>query len=171
MRRSKSFGLLLRDLPGVGIKEVAGFDAWLHLLASSPQMTGAFFDLMMPGMAGRTARGYLVLHFRRCDPGSTRLALQVMMCVPNGYILKSSPEDEILRAVNRVMAGETYLPSVLPQDPGCQVQRTYPPEVSLTARGLADLPLTHRQRDVISQLATASPTRRSRASSASRKAR
>jgi hypothetical protein len=28
--------------PGVGIKEVAGFDAALDLLASSPQMTGAF---------------------------------------------------------------------------------------------------------------------------------
>jgi hypothetical protein len=26
--------------------------AALDLLASSPQMTGAFFDLMMPGMAG-----------------------------------------------------------------------------------------------------------------------
>ena len=38
----KGFGLLLRDaLPGVGIKEVAGFDAALDLLASSPQMTGA----------------------------------------------------------------------------------------------------------------------------------
>src|SRR4029450_6490544 len=65
----KGFGLLLRDaLPGVSIKEVAGFDAALDLLASSPQMTGAFFDLMMPGMAGpdsiRAVReAYPALHF------------------------------------------------------------------------------------------------------------
>ena len=49
----KGFGLLLRDLyPGVAIREVAGFDAALDLLAGSPQVTGAFFDLLMPGMAG-----------------------------------------------------------------------------------------------------------------------
>jgi DNA-binding NarL/FixJ family response regulator len=35
----------------------------------------------------------------------------------NGYILKSSPEDEILRAVNRVMAGETILSQRPAADP------------------------------------------------------
>ena len=155
----KGFGLLLRDaLPGVGIKEVAGFDAALDLLASSPQMTGAFFDLMMPGMAGpdsiRAVReAYPALHFAAVTGLEDRaLALQVIDAGANGYILKSSPEDEILRAVNRVMAGETYLPSVLPQTPDAKSTWT-PPEVSLKAEKVADLPLTHRQRDVISQLA------------------
>ena len=155
----KGFGLLLRDaLPGVGIKEVAGFDAALDLLASSPQMTGAFLDLMMPGMAGpdsiRAVReAYPALHFAAVTGLEDRaLALQVIDAGANGYILKSSPEDEILRAVNRVMAGETYLPSVLPQTPDAKSNWT-PPEVSLKAEKVADLPLTHRQRDVISQLA------------------
>ena len=154
----KGFGLLLRDaLPGVGIKEVAGFDAALDLLASSPQMTGAFFDLMMPGMAGpdsiRAVReAYPALYFAAVTGLEDRaLALQVIDAGANGYILKSSPEEEILRAVNRVMAGETYLPSVLPHTPDKPAWT--PPEVSLKAEKVADLPLTHRQRDVISQLA------------------
>ena len=153
----KGFGLLLRDaLPGVAIKEVADFDAALDLLAGSQQVTGAFFDLMMPGMAGpdsiRAVReAYPGMHFAAITGLEDRaLALQVIDAGANGYILKSSPEDEILRAVHRVMAGETYLPSVLPQTPDAKSVWA-PPEVSLKA--VADLPLTHRQRDVISQLA------------------
>src|SRR5262245_19856041 len=150
----KGFGLLLRDaLPGVEIKEVSGFDAALDLLAGSPQMSVAFFDLMMPGMAGpdsiRAVReAYPALHFAAVTGLEDRaLALQVIDSGANGYILKSSPEDEILRAVNRVMAGETYLPSVLPQTADAKSNWT-PPEVSLKAEKVADLP-----RDVISQLA------------------
>lgn len=155
----KGFGLLLRDaMPGVTIREVAGFDAALDLLAGSAQMTGAFFDLMMPGMAGpdsiRAVReAYPSLHFAAVTGLEDRaLALQVIDSGANGYILKSSAEDEILRAVTRVMAGETYLPSVLPQ--GSEAKPAWsPPEVSLKAERVGDLPLTHRQRDVISQLA------------------
>jgi DNA-binding NarL/FixJ family response regulator len=155
----KGFGLLLHDLlPGVAIKEVAGFDAALDLLAGRPQVTGAFLDLLMPGMAGpdsiRAVReAYPALHFAAVTGLEDRaLALQVIDAGANGYILKSSPEEEILRAVNRVMAGETYLPSVLPQTTEIKAAWT-PPDVSLKAEKVADLPLTHRQRDVISQLA------------------
>lgn len=155
----KGFGLLLRDaLPGVAIREVAGFDAALDLLAGSPQVTGAFFDLLMPGMAGpdsiRAVReAYPNLHFAAITGLEDRaLALQVIDAGANGYILKSSPEDEIVRAVNRVMAGETYLPSVLPHSSDAKSAWT-PPDISLKAEKIADLPLTHRQRDVISQLA------------------
>jgi DNA-binding NarL/FixJ family response regulator len=154
----KGFGLLLRDvLPGVEIREVAGFDAALDLLAGSPQVTGAFFDLLMPGMAGpdsiRAVReAYPNLHFAAITGLEDRgLALQVIDAGANGYILKSSPEEEIVRAVNRVMAGETYLPSVLPHTPDKAAWT--PPDISLKAEKVADLPLTHRQRDVISQLA------------------
>lgn len=155
----KGFGLLLRDaLPGVAIREVAGFDAALDLLAGSPQVTGAFFDLLMPGMAGPDSihavrEAYPKLHFAAITGLEDRaLALQVIDAGANGYILKSSPEDEILRAVNRVMAGETYLPSVLPHNHEAKPAWT-PPDISLKAEKIADLPLTHRQRDVISQLA------------------
>ena len=155
----KGFGLLLRDtLPGISIKEVAGFDAALDLLAGSPQVTGAFFDLMMPGMAGpdsiRAVReAYPGLHFAAVTGLEDRaLALQVIAAGANGYILKSSAEDEIVRAVKRVMAGETYLPSVLP--PVADSKSAWaPPEIALKSEKIADLPLTHRQRDVISQLA------------------
>jgi DNA-binding NarL/FixJ family response regulator len=155
----KGFGLLLRDaLPGCEIREVAGFDAALDLLASSPRFTGAFFDLLMPGMAGpdsiRAVREtYPNLHFAAVTGLEDRsVALQIIDAGANGYILKSAPEDEILRAVQRVMAGETYLPSVLPNAPDAKGGWT-PPELSLKAEKVADLPLTHRQRDVISQLA------------------
>lgn len=155
----KGFGLLLQDtLPGVTIKEVAGFDAALDLLASAPQIAGAFLDLMMPGMAGpdsiRAVReAYPALHFAAVTGLEDRaLALQVIDAGANGYILKSSAEEEIVRAVKRIMAGETYLPSALPQM--ADAKSTWnPPELSLNAERIADLPLTHRQRDVINQLA------------------
>src|SRR5262245_18462346 len=88
------FGLLRRDaLPGVSIREVAGFDAALDLLAGNPQVTGAFFDLLMPGMAGpdciRAVReAYLKLHFAAITGLEDRaLALQVIDAGANGYIL------------------------------------------------------------------------------------
>ncbi|NJO32115.1 MAG: response regulator [Rhodospirillales bacterium] len=79
----KGFGILLRDaLPGVGIKEVAGFDAALDLLASSPQMTGAFLDLMMPGEDGialtRSLREDLATPESWSSPTSTRAAIEAM---------------------------------------------------------------------------------------------
>ena len=106
----KGFGLLLRDaLPGVGIKEVAGFDAALDLLASSPQMTGAFFDLMMPGMAGpdsiRAVReAYPALHFAAVTGLEDRaLALQVIDAGANGYIVKEDGPGEVIRAIEPLL--------------------------------------------------------------------
>ena len=82
----------------------------------------------------------LVLYLVQRLPLDARMRqiVQVIDAGANGYILKSSPEDEILRAVNRVMAGETYLPSVLPHAPDAKSTWT-PPEVSLKAEKVADL--------------------------------
>lgn len=63
----KGFAMLLQDsLAGAGVIEAPGFDSALDLLATNPQISAAFFDLMMPGMAGWRASTRCAKPIRRC---------------------------------------------------------------------------------------------------------
>lgn len=155
----KGFAILLQDgLAGAKIIQAAGFDSALDLLAGNAVIDAAFFDLMMPGMAGvesiRAVReAYPALRIGVVTGLENRsLALQVIDAGANGYILKSASEDEMMRAVNRLLTGETYLPSILPQIPDAKSAWTLP-HIGLKAEKVADLPLTQRQRDVMGELA------------------
>ena len=155
----KGFALLLQDhLNGSSVIEAPGFDSALDILAAKPEIGAAFFDLMMPGMAGiesiRAVReAYPALRIAVVTGLENRsLALQVIDAGANGYILKSASEDEMVRAVDRLLTGETYLPSVLPTIPDGRSAWTLP-HIGLKAERVADLPLTHRQRDVMTELA------------------
>jgi DNA-binding NarL/FixJ family response regulator len=155
----KGFAMLLQDsLAQSKVIEASGFDSALDILAGNAGINAAFFDLMMPGMAGaesiRAVReAYPALRVGVVTGLENRaLALQVIDAGANGYILKSASEEEMIRAVNRLLTGETYLPNVLPQIPDAKSAWTMP-HIGLKAEKIADLPLTQRQRDVMAELA------------------
>ena len=151
----KGFAMLLQDsLADSKVIEAYGFDAALDILASNADINAAFFDLMMPGMAGaesiRAVReAYPELRVAVVTGLENRaLALQVIDAGANGYILKSASEEEMIRAVNRLLTGETYLPSVLPQIPDTKTAWTMP-HIGLKAEKIADLPLTQRSAQLV----------------------
>ena len=70
----------------------------------------------MPESIRAVREAYPALRFGAVTGLENRaLALQVIDAGANGYILKSASEEEMMRAVKRLLTGETYLPNVLPQ--------------------------------------------------------
>lgn len=156
----KGFALLMQDrLAEAKVIEAAGFDAALDILAGVPSITIAFFDLMMPGMAGaESITAVRETYPELCIAAVTglenrTLALQVIDAGANGYLLKSASEEEMVRAVNRLLAGEIYLPSAPAYAADTKTSWSLP-YVGLKAERIADLPLTQRQRDVMGELAS-----------------
>lgn len=156
----KGFALLMQDsLAGAKVIEASGFDTALDILAGNPTITIAFFDLMMPGMAGAES----ITAVRETYPDlciavvtgleNRTLALQVIDAGANGFLLKSASEEEMVRAVNRLLAGEIYLPSAPAYATEARPAWSLP-YVDLKVERIADLPLTQRQRDVMGELAS-----------------
>ncbi|MGH6816656.1 MAG: response regulator [Hyphomicrobiaceae bacterium] len=154
-------GLLLRDRLGVSeVIEVDGFDAALDRLAKSADVTLALFDLSMPGMGGPESLAVL----RETYPG-VRIAIvsgsedrdNVLKAVSiglDGYVPKSLPEDEIVKALRMILDGHVFVPRVMTATASAQPARSGPaapaaaPSPPVPAEiGLDDL--TPRQRDVL----------------------
>ncbi len=159
--------LLGDEHPEYEFAEADGLDATLDALAAG----GAdllLIDLGMPGMAGAESLRAL----REAHP-ATRVAVitgsddrsTILECLGagvHGYILKSSPVDEIQRAISTILAGGVYVaPSVTQLDPA----RTPPTAPVIEAfTGIPEMQpeiprFTHRQLDVLRLLAEGRSTK------------
>jgi DNA-binding NarL/FixJ family response regulator len=148
--------------------EADGFDATLAGLAEGGDLL--LIDLGMPGMAGAESLRAL----REAYP-DTKIAVitgsddraTILECLGagvHGYILKSSPAEEIQRAIATILAGGVYVAPSLTRvtpaqsaktaDAGAEVPRP------LGAEGSLDVPrFTSRQIDVLRLLAEGRSTK------------
>ena len=110
--------LLADEFPTVEIVEADGLDAALEILARAPADL-LLFDLGMPGMAGADSLRAL----RETYPESRIIVVTgvedrttILECLAagvHGYVLKASPVEEFIRAVQMVLAGDMYVAAAL----------------------------------------------------------
>ena len=113
-------GLLLKDQLGfTEVIEASTFDEALDRLADRPQIALALFDLSMPGMGGPQSLAVV----RSSYPG-VRVAVisgseerenvvQSIAASLHGYIPKTLPEAEIVKALRDIMAGRVFVPVLI----------------------------------------------------------
>lgn len=154
--------LLSDEGPECELSEVDGFDSALDALARNGGDL-LLIDLGMPGMAGPDSLRAL----RETHP-DTRIAVltgsddrtTILECLGagvHGYILKSSPMDEISRAITTVLAGGIYVaPSLAEQGPARRAEVLTKPRLPAlagaveTAAASDEVPrFTSRQLDVL----------------------
>ena len=113
-------GLLLKDQLGFEeVIEAASFDEALDRLADRPQIALALFDLSMPGMGGPQSLAVV-----RASYPDVRVAVisgsearedivQSIAASLHGYIPKTLPEAEIVKALRDIMAGRVFVPTMV----------------------------------------------------------
>ena len=160
--------LLGDENPHYEFVEADGFNAALEALAQS-EADLLLIDLGMPDMCGAESLRQL----RAAHP-DTKVAVltgaddraTILHCLGagvHGYIVKSSPVAEILRAISTIMAGGVYvapslaqigsIPALPPSDPPAE-------HAAASDAPGADLPrFTSRQRDVLRLLAQGRSTK------------
>jgi DNA-binding NarL/FixJ family response regulator len=157
--------LLADENPEYEFAEADGLDSALEALAGSAADL-LLIDLGMPGMAGAESLRAL----REAHP-RTRVAVitgsddraTILECLGagvHGYILKSSPVEEIQRAIATILAGGVYVAPSLAQVGSMPVP--LPPEIArcATSEPTNELPrFTNRQIDVLKLLAEGRSTK------------
>ena len=150
--------LMLKDQLGFGeVIEASGFDEALDRLADTPQIALALFDLSMPGMGGPQSLAVV-----RASYPSVRVAVisgseerdnvvKAIAASLHGYIPKSLPEAEIVRALKDVMSGRVFVPTLIASAPEvARVKTATGSDAGLPVRVPATLDgLTPRQHDVL----------------------
>jgi DNA-binding NarL/FixJ family response regulator len=120
--------LIVSDFPifAVGLAEIISqnFEANVHRVEKDREALEACmngkFDLILLGVTKPERSGLdLLPSFRKCSPTSRVLivsllaeesfAARALKAGASGYILKSSPEDEVIRAMNVVLNGGKYV--------------------------------------------------------------
>jgi DNA-binding NarL/FixJ family response regulator len=148
----KGLALLLADAyPKSDLRDVDSLDAALEALSGDP-VDLAILDLRMPGMNGAES----LRAVREAYPDTSLLVLSAsdarndvlgaLGAGVHGYVVKTTPDAELLAAIERVRKGEVYVP----------------PQLALRSAGDASdaaeaapiiQGLTPRQRDVLRLLA------------------
>lgn len=148
---------LLRDQLGFSeIIEAAGFDEALDQLALVRDFSLALFDLSMPGINGPDSlvivrETYPELRIAVVSGSEERTdVLAALAAGLGGYIPKSLSDDEIVAAIEDVLADKVYVPRFMaaPQ-PGQRFQPAPVPPPTRQSQSLRLEDLTARQRDVL----------------------
>jgi DNA-binding NarL/FixJ family response regulator len=158
--------LLGDESPDYEFAEADCFAAALNALGDGPADL-LLIDLGMPDMSGAES-----LRKLRAAFPDTKIAVltglddraTILHCLGagvHGYIVKSSPAQEILRAISTIMAGGVYVAPSLAQIGSLHAIPAAEPAVDRTASELpADMPqFTSRQRDVLRLLAQGHSTK------------
>jgi DNA-binding NarL/FixJ family response regulator len=153
----KGLRMLLADTyPKSDIRDVDSLDAALETLAGEP-VDLAILDLRMPGMNGVES----LRAVREAYPQMSLLVLSgsdarndvlgALGAGVHGYVVKTSPDGELLAAIERVRRGQVYVP---PQMAEPQIPVTAVPEPAAPLEAPAAFEgLTPRQKDVLRLLA------------------
>ena len=150
----KGLRLLLSDsFPKADVRDVDSLDAALEGLSNAAPVDLAILDLKMPGMAGVES----LRAVREAYPETAILVLSgsdarndvlgALSAGVHGYVVKSSPDAELISAIERVRRGQVYVP---PQLASPAAPEPAPPAAPPPA---AFDGLTPRQKDVLRFLA------------------
>ncbi len=149
----KGLRLLLSDsFPKADVRDVDSLDAALEGLSHAAPVDLAILDLRMPGMAGAES----LRAVREAYPETAILVLSgsdarhdvlgALGAGVHGYVVKSSPDAELLSAIERVRRGQVYVPSQL-------ASPAMPDPAPASEPPAAFDGLTPRQKDVLRLLA------------------
>jgi DNA-binding NarL/FixJ family response regulator len=152
---------LLKDKLGFSsVIEAASFDAALDRLSEPGEIELALFDLAMPGISGPESLSVV----KETYPG-LRIAIvsgseerdDVLRTVAtglSGYVPKSLPDDEIVGALQDILAGRIYVPRFMVTSGSSSGDKSSSTESSSEGRGgpgggAVTKPISPRQRDVL----------------------
>lgn len=154
--------LLSDAFPDFAFAEADGLDGVIEVLGAEP-VDIILMDLGMPAMAGAESLRAL----REAYPAARIIVVTgieeratILDCLAagaHGYVLKSSPVEEIVRAVRMVLAGDMYVASALASLDG---ERAPPPRVAAASASSPNGgPFTTRQVQVLQLLAQGRSTK------------
>jgi DNA-binding NarL/FixJ family response regulator len=149
----KGLRLLLSDsYPRADVRDVESLDAALEGLSNSAPVDLAILDLKMPGMDGVES----LRAVREAYPETAILVLSgsdarndvlgALGAGVHGYVVKSSPDADLLSAIERVRRGQVYVPPQLASAVPEPAPATSDPPIAFDG-------LTPRQKDVLRLLA------------------
>ena len=154
---------LVAGIPGAEIFEAACFDAVVNLLEEQASIDLAILDLNMPGLVNQEVlsdvlSAYPDTRFAIVSGDDSRSEILTALSIGlHGYIVKSQKDEEVVLAVNEILAGRIYVPSLLSRTSADQRAYAALPSVKNPIRqrmGSSDLGrLTSRQRDVLKLMA------------------
>ncbi|WP_434721502.1 LuxR C-terminal-related transcriptional regulator [Mesorhizobium sp. RIZ17] len=154
---------LTAGIPGAEIFDAACFDAVIGLLEQQASIDLAILDLNMPGLfdqeiLGDVMSAYPNTHFAIVSADDSRAEILKALSIGlYGYIVKSQKDEEVVLAVNEMLAGRIYVPALLSRTSAGQGQQAHAFTERFAARrrdgigGLAKL--TSRQKEVLKLMA------------------
>ena len=143
----------------VNIVDAHDYPSLFAEAAANPDLDLVLADLYMPGMGGHEG----IAEFRNQFPDTPLVIMtasesrtdahRAMASGALGYVLKSSPSQAMLDALNRVLAGNIYVPPILEGD-------DHPEDTSsLMPFSSQGIHLTHRQLEVLKLLLQGKPNK------------
>lgn len=143
----------------VGIVDAHDYPSLFAEAAAHPDLDLVLADLYMPGMGGHEG----IAEFRNQFPDTplvimtaseSRLdARRALASGALGYVLKSSPSQIMINALNRVLGGDIYVPPILEGDEQTEDSISLMP---LSSQGIR---LTGRQLEVLKLLLQGKPNK------------
>jgi len=149
-------------IPNAEIFEAQNFDTAVFLLEDKAPVALAILDLHMPGLLTPEVLvdvlpNYPATRFVIISGSETRSdILATLSAGLHGYIAKSQSDEEVVHAVQEILAGRIYVPALLSQ--ASERQRMQPAEIPAPRNGrpvgMGGLDgLTQRQRAVLKLMA------------------
>lgn len=143
----------------VNIVDAHDYPSLFAEAAANPDLDLVLADLYMPGMGGHEG----IAEFRNQFPDTPLVIMtasesrtdahRAMASGALGYVLKSSPSQAMLDALNRVLAGNIYVPPIFEGD-------DHPEDTSsLMPFSSQGIHLTHRQLEVLKLLLQGKPNK------------
>jgi DNA-binding NarL/FixJ family response regulator len=154
------FSFLLKDRLGFhNVIEAGTFDIALDLLAQTPNVELALFDLAMPGISGPASltvvkETYPGLRVAIVSGSEEKNAvLKALATGLNGYVPKSLPDEDIVTALKDILGGRIYVPRFMTAAMPAREEepaKSGPAEARSNQRATsAAKPISPRQRDVL----------------------
>ncbi|MCE8003423.1 response regulator [Billgrantia ethanolica] len=140
--------------PGSELLETADLDATLAVTADEEDLDLILLDLNMPGMSGLTG----LLQLRNEAPTipvaiisaeeDKNVMLQAVSCGAVGFLTKSSPKEQLIKAIAQILEGNIYLPSEIMRASAARAHE--PNERGISAEQLETL--TRKQIQVLERM-------------------
>jgi DNA-binding NarL/FixJ family response regulator len=154
---------LTAGIPDAEIFDAACFDAVVSLLEEQASIDLAILDLNMPGLFDQeiladVMAAYPDTHFAIVSADDSRAEILKALSIGlQGYIVKSQKDEEVVLAVNEILAGRIYVPSLLSRTSAGSAQHMPTPQERLPARRRVNVGsldrLTSRQKEVLKLMA------------------
>lgn len=141
--------------PGADIVEADGFDSAMERLEDSGAFDVALLDLNMPGLVFpdslREVRAcYPRIRFAILSASDTRADMLASLAAgANGFISKLQTDDEIVAAIQDILAGKVYVSPLMVNGPQLHAWNDPPARTVEQATDVEYAKLTPRQRDVL----------------------